>query len=148
MIERLHRRDIITRLVARCDDAGDCSQKRGNFRGVCPLIGRLREPAAAYIAVRRANRPAMRRFSFCHGVIRTKAWSVKSLTDTKKRGEVVCEEAWTGARAKLVRRQRRRDFARDGGKATERNILAERDSSHVPLFLRSALPGFDRLHVV
>ncbi len=38
----------------------------------------------------------------------------------KKRGELVSEGVWTGARGKLVRRQGRRDLARDEGKTTER----------------------------
>jgi len=34
---------------AKCDEAGDCATG-GNFRGVCPVIGRLRICCAAYIA--------------------------------------------------------------------------------------------------
>ena len=64
IIERLHGRSAMMREIAR---------KRGNFRGVCPTIGRLRDSGTAYIAANGQNRPALRRFSSCRGVIRTKA---------------------------------------------------------------------------
>ena len=44
-------------LRTHCDDAGDCANG-GNFRGVCPVIGRLRHfVCVAYIAAHEA-RPA------------------------------------------------------------------------------------------
>ena len=44
-------------LRTHCDDAGDCADG-GNFRGVCPVIGRLRHfVCVAYIAAHEA-RPA------------------------------------------------------------------------------------------
>ena len=58
---------------AVCDDAGDCSFDEVTSAEYVRKIGRLRDSGTAYIAARGQNRPALRRFSSCRGVIRTKA---------------------------------------------------------------------------
>ena len=73
-----HNRACVGILCAYCDDAGDCVQKGGNFRGVCPVIGRLNCFCFALrISLRQENgRPCVGHFSWL-GMIRTAARTVE-----------------------------------------------------------------------
>lgn len=55
----------------------EIAAKAGNFRGVCPLIGRLRDLCERRISSRMEQTGLSKcRFSSCRGVIRTEAWTV------------------------------------------------------------------------
>ena len=61
------------KVCAHCDEAGDCV-KDGNFRGVCPVIGRLNcfLASSVYRCARKKGSASVGHFSWL-GVIRTAA---------------------------------------------------------------------------
>jgi hypothetical protein len=57
--EKRKRQAQWTKNFEKCDEPGDCGRESGNFRGVCPIIGRLRK------SVRCVDRCAKNRTGRC-----------------------------------------------------------------------------------